>query len=55
MERRSSENILSIAVRTHINKSPEFQNLKLKIPYDMNFELGGRIVGNAEPEKKAIF
>ena len=54
MERRSSENVLSIAVLTHINKSLEFQNLKFKIPCDMNFELGGRIVRNAEPKKKTF-
>ena len=42
VERRSYDNILSIAIRTHINKSLEFQNLKFKIPCDMNFELGGQ-------------
>ena len=40
MECRSSENVLSIVVLTHINNYPEFQNLKFKIPCDMNFELG---------------
>ena len=34
MEHISSENVLLIAVRNHINKSLEFQNLKFKIPYE---------------------
>ena len=54
MERRSSENVSSIAVRTNINKSPEFQNLKFKILYYMNFEPGGRVVRNIEPKKKTF-
>ena len=42
MERRSFESVLSISVRTHINKSLAFHKLKFKIPYDMNLELRGR-------------
>ena len=51
MECRSSKNELSIVVCTQINKSLEFQNLKFKIPYDMNY-LGGKIVRNAEPKRR---
>ena len=52
MERRSFENVLSIAVRTHINKNPEFQNLKFKILCDVNFELGGQNRSDCRTKKE---
>ena len=51
MERKSSENVLSIVVYTLINKTPTFRNRKFKNTSFMNSKLWGHMV-NIEPKNQ---
>ena len=51
VEHRLFKNVLLMIVCTFVNKIQNLKILNLKT-HVMNFELGGHIVQNAEPEKK---